>query len=108
MVVAGAGSIVRRLVARGLARGDDLVGWAPVDESVAGDEDRRKAAPVIIAWVGEEGRDPREVAVESPAILAVARQDVEAGRYDSVIHLAAATESMLALAGKLGGPGSRS
>ena len=97
-----AGSIVRRLVARGLARGDDLVGWASVDESVAGDEDRRKAAPVIIAWVGEEGRNPREVAVESPAILAVARQDVEAGRYDSVIHLAAATESMLALAGSWG------
>jgi energy-coupling factor transporter ATP-binding protein EcfA2 len=97
-----AGSIVRRLVARGLARGDDVAGWAPEDQSMADEDDRSRAAQAIIGWVGEEGRDPREVALESPAILAVGRLDFDAGRYDSVIRLAAATESALALAGGWG------
>lgn len=97
-----AGTIVRRLVARGLARGDDLVGWSPVDTSAAREEDRERAAGVVVAWARDEGRRPQEVATQAPVLLAVARQDLAAGRYESVMKVAAATEGMLALAGNWG------
>lgn len=97
-----AGSILRRLVGRGLAKGDDLTGWAPIDPTVAGDDDRAGAAPVLVEWILDEGRQPEEVGDQSPVVLAVARQEQTAGRFDEVIRLAAVAEGMLALAGSWG------
>ena len=97
-----AGTILRRLVGRGLARGDDLTGWSPVDLAVADDDDRMRAGPVLVEWITAEGRQPDEVADQAPVVLGVIHQEQKAGRHDQVIRIATVAEGMLALAGHWG------